>query len=294
MKPLALVPLIFSAGALVLGFLCIFAGYKPGFMQDYSILLVNTSQIGSSLVTKYINGGQLSGILSNLPSSLVQSIETEAQDVASSLARKIGVADFYVAHTTVYCQGYYVPGPIPNATLKASDIKMNVTNCTSLGKADFVPGDAIQDTLNRSGTGITLADLDWNSEIDDKVRQYQKYVKAFLILYAIGVGFAFFTLALSLVWLVAGHRGVAAAAGVCSLLAFLAIGIASALVTAVYVLGVDAINKYGKEVGLQANTSKKMLAISWAGTACALIAMLFGFCGICVGARKNRVAKSQY
>jgi hypothetical protein len=226
----------------------------------------------------------------------VSDLQQGASKIASSIAKEIGIADFYVAHSLNYCEGYYVPGPVPNATLSAGQIKMNITNCTSLGKADFVPGDAIQATLNKTGTGLTLADLDWNTSIDDKVRQYQKYIKAFLILYAIGTGLSFLAFVLSIVWLFEGHRSVAAITGVLSFLAFLAIGIASALVTVVKILGDNAINKYGKDIGITANTSIKMLGISWAGTACILIATLFGCFGICCGAsaRRHTHGKNHY
>lgn len=36
----AIVPVLLSAAALILTFLCIFAGSKPGFMEDYSIVTV--------------------------------------------------------------------------------------------------------------------------------------------------------------------------------------------------------------------------------------------------------------
>jgi hypothetical protein len=206
------------------------------------------------------------------------------------------VADFYAAHSLNYCQGYYTPGPVANATLSFSAIKMNVTNCTSLSSADFVPGDAIQATLNKTGTGITLKDLGWDTEIDTKVRKYQKYVKAFLILYAIGTGLSFFAFVLSIVWFFEGHRSVAAITGVLSFLAFLSIGIASGLVTAVKYLGDSAINKYGNPIGVSAHTSSKMLAISWAGTGCIFVASLVGCIGICCGAhvRKSYGKHNQY
>ena len=43
MRPLATVPTFLSVAALVLSFLCLFAGYRPGFMEDFDILTVSSS-----------------------------------------------------------------------------------------------------------------------------------------------------------------------------------------------------------------------------------------------------------
>ncbi|KAF2664118.1 hypothetical protein BT63DRAFT_429655 [Microthyrium microscopicum] len=63
------VVILFSFVSFILCFLCIFAGHKPGFMEDYSILALNTSRVGQAYVEQTIknltqNGGsELSGIL---------------------------------------------------------------------------------------------------------------------------------------------------------------------------------------------------------------------------------------
>jgi hypothetical protein len=40
MRLLPIVPVLLSIAALILAFLCLFAGSKPGFMEDYSVLNV--------------------------------------------------------------------------------------------------------------------------------------------------------------------------------------------------------------------------------------------------------------
>jgi hypothetical protein len=40
MRVLAIVPVVLSAAALVLSFLCLFAGTKKGFMEDYALVTV--------------------------------------------------------------------------------------------------------------------------------------------------------------------------------------------------------------------------------------------------------------
>lgn len=43
MRLLALVPAVFTAAALVLSFLCLFAGHKKGFMEDYAVVTVRST-----------------------------------------------------------------------------------------------------------------------------------------------------------------------------------------------------------------------------------------------------------
>jgi hypothetical protein len=47
MRFLAFIPLLFSLAAFVIAFLCVFAGSKPGFMDDYEILSVCTCTVPS-------------------------------------------------------------------------------------------------------------------------------------------------------------------------------------------------------------------------------------------------------
>ncbi|KAH6666390.1 actin cortical patch SUR7/pH-response regulator pali [Halenospora varia] len=48
-------PLLFAFVAFVLGLLCMFAGNKPGFMEDYHIVTINTTVVGTQIVQKVLN-----------------------------------------------------------------------------------------------------------------------------------------------------------------------------------------------------------------------------------------------
>lgn len=43
MRFLAVLPVLLTAAALILTFLCLFAGSKPGFMEDYAVVTVKTT-----------------------------------------------------------------------------------------------------------------------------------------------------------------------------------------------------------------------------------------------------------
>lgn len=47
----ALIPVLFTTAALILTFLCIFAGSKQGFMQDYDIVTVRIPQTNQPHLT---------------------------------------------------------------------------------------------------------------------------------------------------------------------------------------------------------------------------------------------------
>jgi hypothetical protein len=51
MRFIAILPVLCCTAALILSFLCLFAGHKKGFMEDYSLLTLNTSAVGQNLVS---------------------------------------------------------------------------------------------------------------------------------------------------------------------------------------------------------------------------------------------------
>lgn len=289
MRFLAIIPLVFSLAAFIIAFLCVFAGSKPGFMDDYEILSLNTSQIGAGLVNKVqtssstvnsiINGLGIGGAISSL---------------TNSVAHYLGVEDFYALHVLDYCEGSYTPRSVPNATVGFKDIHQNVTRCSNRGSGvNFTPGQAIQQTLDRTGTGITLEDLHWDKNIDTQVKTIQILLKVMLGFYCLAIGFAFFTMIGALISLFkpTSGRGTSAFTSIVGFLAFLALGIASGMVTAIGVKGDHIIDKYGKAVGISANRSNKLLALTWAGTALLFLGMIVNCFGICFFGKKRRVTE---
>lgn len=71
-------------------------------------------------------------------------------------------------------------------------------------------------------------------------------------------------------------------------LAFLTLGIASAIATAVIVKAVNAVNKYGKGIGIAATMGGKFLGMTWAATGVMLLASIVSIAQCCVGRRKMK------
>lgn len=233
-------------------------------------------QTSSSTVNSLINGLGLSGAISSL---------------TNSVAHDLGFNDFYALHVLDYCEGSYTPRSVPNVTVKAKDIHQKVARCSKRGSGvNFTPGQAIQETLDKTGTGITLDDLHWNKDIDTGIKTIQILQKVMLAFYCVAIGFAFITTIGAIMSLISPSSGRATSAftAIVGFLAFLALGIASGLVTAIGVKGDQIIDKYGKVVGISGNRSNKLLALTWAGTALLFLGMLVNCCGICFFGKQRR------
>lgn len=254
---------------------------------------LNTSRIGQNLIktsSGESHSNPLSTLLHNITDPLVNDLKGDLNNFAASLAKDLGLEDFYSAHLMDYCSGRYTPGPVPNATLKASKIDRNVTHCSNrTAMFAFDPKQALQKSLNETGLGVTLDQLDWPKALDDGIRALRTAFKAAFVLYCIGIGFTFTTLIACLFWTSGcsdGGRGTAAIEIVLAGFAFLSLGIASAIMTAVGVKGDSVIDKYGKPIGVSADRGNGYLGLTWAATALMVICSILGCAGCCM--KRNR------
>ncbi|EMD93873.1 hypothetical protein COCC4DRAFT_31100 [Bipolaris maydis ATCC 48331] len=290
MRFIALLPVLCCTAALILSFLCLFAGHKKGFMEDYSLLTLNTSAIGQNLIDSASNSDStLSNIINLIPDSITDTVTNEINERIDEFRERAGIEDWYSAHMLNYCEGQYTPAEVANATLKQDDISKNVTEC-SKNKAmyKFNPTDIIQRALNRSGIDITLQDLQWPEDIQKGIDALNAVMAAMFVLYVIAICLIFLTLVASLVGILTSGRLSACLNIGLSLLAFLAIGIASGLVTAVMVKGTDVINEHGNQIGLESYYGGKFLALTWAATGLMLLAVIAWFAALCLGRSERR------
>jgi len=116
MRILAIFPLLCSIAAFTLALLCIFAGSKPGYLENVDMLTVkqsresvkrlllilqqlNTTNLGAFAVNTSATSGGSSWIAS-LEGQLVGDVNGIIQDVA----RKLNIHEFYSAHILDYCE----------------------------------------------------------------------------------------------------------------------------------------------------------------------------------------------
>ncbi|KAK4507832.1 hypothetical protein PRZ48_001567 [Zasmidium cellare] len=292
----ALIPVVFITASFILAFLCLFAGSKQGFLEDYAVITWNTSRIGYDVLDNSDSSSSSSGltsIIDNIGDEIGDSIEGAINDVAQDL----GIHDFYSAHLMNYCEGFYTPAAIPNATVSKSDIHKNVTACSNrTAMYNFDPQQIIQKELNNSvGSGVVnlVNDLNWPEDITNGIRALQVAAKAAFVLYCIAIGFIGVALILAVVSIFFEGRLSALLNMLVDWLAFLVLGIASAIATAIAVKGASVINKYGDDIGVSAQQGNKFMILTWVATGLLLLASIV-WCFDCIAGRRRRVAEPKY
>ena len=285
MRLTALLPVLCCTAALILSFLCLFAGSKKGFMEDYHILNLNTSRIGESVIDTIGNDSPLSSLWNLVPDSIQEGVS----EIAGTVTEDLGIEDFYSAHLLNYCFGQFTPTEAPNATLSLKDIDKNITGCSER-KAMFYfnPEDILQQALDSNGLGITLTDLKWPEDIQRGLDALRLVGITSFVLYCLSIAFIFLALVAAVPALFASGRLAACLNLMITILAFLAIGLASALVTAVAVKGTSIINQHGNDVGVQAQRGNKFLGLTWATTALMFVALVAWSLELCIGHRKRQ------
>ncbi|KAJ8107226.1 hypothetical protein OPT61_g9011 [Boeremia exigua] len=285
----ALIPVLCCTAALILSFLCLFAGHKKDFMEDYHLLTLNTSMIGETLINE-TRSTDTSNPLTNLLNSISNTGSEIINDAIGEVTQRLGIEDFYSAHMLNYCEGQYTPAESPNATVSASDISKNVTDCSkNRAMYKFDPTAILEDALNKTtGMDVTLDDLNWPEDIDTGIKTLNALMAAMFVLYCIAIALIFVALLAAAAAVLFSGRLSACVNFLISVLAFLAVGLASALVTAVVVKATDVINEKGNEIGLEAHRGGKFLALTWAATGLMLVVVLTWVVEFCAGRRRNR------
>lgn len=217
-------------------------------------------------------------------------IEDEIKDGINSLAQILGVHDFYSAHIMTFCEGYYIPGAVPNATLKAGSIHRNVTDCSNrTAMFTFDPKKTLVQELNESTNGLVdLSQLHWPSEVDDALSALKTAQRAVFVLYCISIAFIFVAMIMAAGSIFSSRRLIAAINCAIDFLAVVAIVIASALVTYIADKATNAINKYGKDIGVSADRGNKFLALTWAATGAMFVAFVVWLVAFFAGSRSER------
>lgn len=177
---------------------------------------------------------------------------------------------------------------MPNATLSKHSIHKNVTSCSNKTAGyTFDPKATLEQELNKSGhSNINLTDLDWPSGVDKGLHALKIASKAMFILYCIAIAIIGVAFLLALVCVFFDGRLSAFVNVLVDWLAFLAVGLASAIATAIAVKSADIINKYGNDVGISAQKGSKFLVLTWVATAVMLVASMV-WCFDCIVGRKH-------
>jgi len=283
-----------AIGAFILSMLCLFAGHKPGYMEDYHIITLNTSTLGHNLIptktfptttsasstpTATSLGSFFSNVAHNITATIMGDIEGGintiesglndiGNDIADKLASELGIKQWYSLHLMDLCEGTYTP----NATQKHA--KLNVTSCTKqTGMFHFDISQRISQELKIGPLHLNLTDIQWPDEIQDGIDALNTAMDATFVLYAIGIASAGLAILTSIVAIfLSGSRLISLGNWGLATLAFSAFFLASLIITIVQSKMASLINKHGNEIGLYAYKSGKYLALTWVATAVMFLA----------------------
>jgi len=278
MRLSSLVTLACAIAAFVLSMLCLFAGSSKSFLQHADLLTLNVSRIGHTSLFNTSDGS--GGVFSTLLNDLEGDIDNLLNNVTSDIATALDLPDFFNVHIMDFCEGTYMP----NTTDRHAH--ENITECSNRTTSfHFQPTKIVQEHLP---SGITLEDIHWPDEVQKAEQDLKVASIAMTIFYVIGSTFAGIAL-LAAVWDVFANGRLSAMVNfLIDILAFLAIGIASAISTAIIVKAVDTINKFGNDIGIAAYKGATFLGMTWAATAVMLLASMVSIAQCCAGRPRNK------
>ncbi|KAI3339083.1 actin cortical patch SUR7/pH-response regulator pali [Ustulina deusta] len=262
--PIAVVTLVLTALALT-------AGKNPGFMEDYHILLLNTSTLGQNLIPTPTSGGSdpsptscgpLGGALGKLcagataavgsaVSSGLAELSSIEDDIADKLAKEIGVQQWYSLHVMDVCQGTFTP----NAT--TSGAGYNVTSCTQPLKTSL-----LDHQLDIGPLHLNLAKLGFTKDLQDELDEIPGQFQTLAGFYILAVAFSVLSLLFCTAWLFRPTYGISWANLIVALLAAFVLFVGNIIVVE---SGKSAskINNLGQHIGLSVSTGQKFIAITW-------------------------------
>lgn len=272
-----------TAAALTLSFLCLFAGHTRSFLQDGELITLNMSRlgyVGNVFNTSDGNGG----FLGNLINSAEGSLNSLINDGTSEIASQLNISDFYSVHVMNYCQGMFEPNG--TAAVNGTHVSKNTTYCSPDDTmTSFNLTQVVEDALPHK---VSLSDIHWPKEITDAENAIHITSIATVILYAVAIGFAGLAFFGAIFGLFTTGRLSACLNVLVDLLGFLAIAAASAVATVVIIKAVDAVNKYGNEIGISATKGNMFLGMTWAATGLMLIATLISIAQLMAGPKNGR------
>ncbi|POS78462.1 SUR7 protein [Diaporthe helianthi] len=320
-------PLVFSMAAFALALVALLAGKEPGTLEEYHIVLFNTSTLGHDFISNMVSddddassassstttsptptstddSGGIGDWFSSIKASataIAGSLESEAasilddigNDIADKLAEELGIEQFYSLHVMNMCEGSYAP----NAT--ASNARQNVTNCTTPMDFSYMNISAMLDKeLSVGPLNISISDLGITDELQDKLDDLPKLFQALAIIYILGVAFsglAILAAAAALFIIPSGGRKIPLANFLIAALAMLFLLVGSLLTTVGVKKAQEEIKKRGgDEIGLEVELGSKFEALSWAAFALMALAMFYWVYETVAAHRRRRTGAARF
>ncbi|GAB1310622.1 hypothetical protein MFIFM68171_00832 [Madurella fahalii] len=287
-----LIPVLCALPAFILVMLALLAGNSPGVLEDYDIISVNTSGLGKNLVDRLISSevtptqttdnfcDSLGSVFGNVCDSATSAVASAGSsvgdylndignDAADLLAEELDIRDFYSLHALRICEGDFNP-----------DGSRNVTECHS-GFAE--QGFSIPSLLTQKITidigplferNLSLADLGLTEDIESALDSLNSLLKAFTVIFAIGVGFTGLSLLASVAWAVlrSDGRGLLWSNLAIASLAVLFVVLGGLVATIGARVAEAEINDLGENIGLSSAAGTGWVILVWIGAGLMVVA----------------------
>jgi len=285
----AIFPILLSIAAFALSILVLLAGKDTSFLNDVFVLKIDTSQIATDIDPSAVlrsagidpnNTGisQLDDIIASL----------SADDLGRQLntaAHELGLHDFYSAHVSTWCEGTLLSDNATTAT-NSSDVEQRVTVCTRPAYPfSFNPIAILESELLQ---GLTLEQVGFpTADVDRVVSALEAAYKAMSICYLVGTILAGVSIVTGLVAF-RPSRLLEAVNHLVALLAFVLLGVGSAIATTIAIRVKDVFNQRAAAVNVSATHSVRFLGMTWAAVVCMLLVSLLWCCVCCCGGHSRK------
>lgn len=295
-RPASIIPIFLSIAAFILSLLVLLAGYKESFLPSVYVLKVDTTNLGVNLtdinvdstLSRFGLDDNTSNTISrflddrNITSKIDSRIQEKLDDLVDTAARRLGVADVYVAHMMTFCEGYVEGSETSNKT--------KILACTKpkLPYA-FDPLDEIEQRLAEGAPTLEQLGIQTDN-VEDVINALQVAYKAMSITLVIGTALAGLSILMGLLGLTAS-RLVEVCNGLVAWVGFLMLGVAAAIATAIAVKGRDVFNEYARDAGVRASESKPLMGMIWAAVAAMLLAALWWSFTCCCGRHGRKAGR---
>ncbi len=284
-----LIPFALSLGTLLLTIISFVGSTKNNSqLTDIYLLRINISDIDYSKVLTSTDSTLSSLISSSSDSS------TLVNELGSTVASQLGLSDIYSACLWNYCKGNL-----------NTDNSINYTYC---GKPKFFyyfnPVEILEDDIDNSTLASTLTDLtgsdisvssimnDLGINLPDNIESYMHTLKIVMrvifICYIIGIVLTAISLILGI--MAACSNAVNVFVAMIVFLATIALVIAMAGSTGVYIYIRNVFNDNASDYGITADISRKYLGLAWGAVGGSILALFFwtlGICCCCCGRRRR-------
>lgn len=236
--------------------------------------------VGDVFNTTDGNGGFLDNLINDAQGELNNLINDATTDIASAL----NISDFYAVHIMDYCEGMFNP----NGTVAAENgthVSKNTTYCSSRNALfHFNVTEVVESALPDR---INLTDINWPNAVTDAQNAIRTASIAAVVLYIIGIALTGIALLGAVFGFFTNGRLSACLNVILDFLAFIALVVGSALATVVMLKAVEALNKYGNDIGVSATRGNLFLGMTWAAVGLMLVATIISTVQLFVGRRDS-------